>query len=322
MENKAHAFAAGIFVVAVLALLVTLAFWLKRDSGDRLVYELSSSEGVTGLQPQANVRYKGVMVGRVTAIELDPVVTGHVLLHIAVDAGTPITKTTFASLAFQGVTGLAFIQLDDVPGAHEPLETSAQNPARIPIRPSLMSRLSDQGANLLAQVELTAKRLNALLTHDNQKKVLQSVEHIGQAGLAISQLSRQVEKVLGTQMSAVNLGALAHETQTTLKGLQATGDAVKQSAQAFKTLAERMNAPGGAMDAVTRSADAFVATGRTLNTSLVPRINRSTDDAARTLRQVGDFADVLGDNPQSLLFGRGAIAPGPGEAGFVAPAAP
>lgn len=315
MENKAHAFAAGIFVVAVFAMLVTLAFWLKRDSGDRLVYEISSSEGVTGLQPQANVRYKGVLVGRVTSIELDTEVTGHVLLRIAVDTGTPVTRTTFASLAFQGVTGLAFIQLDDVPGAREPLLTNAQNPARIPIRPSLMSRLSDQGTQLLGQIELTTKRLNALLTHDNQKKLLQSVVHLGQAGLAISQLSQRAEQVLGKQVSAVNMGALAHEAQTTLKGLQAT-------AQAFKTLAERANAPGGAMDAVTRSADVFVATGRTFHTSVVPRINRSADDAARTVRQVGEFADVLGDNPQSLLWGRGAIPPGPGEAGFVAPAAP
>lgn len=315
MENKAHAIAAGIFVVAVFALLVMLAFWLKRDSGDRQVFELSSSEGVTGLQPQANVRYKGVMVGRVTAIGLDPDVTGNVLVRIAVDTGTPVTRTTFASLAFQGVTGLAFIQLDDVPGAREPLSTNAESPARIPIRPSLMSRLSDQGTHLLGQIELTTKRLNALLTPDNQKKLLQSVVNLGQAGLAISQLSQRAEQVLGKQMSTVNLGALAHETQTTLKGLQAT-------TLAFKTLAERMNAPGGAMEAVTRSADMFVATGHTLNAGLVPRINRSTDDAARTLRQVGEFADVLGDNPQSLLWGRGAIVPGPGEAGFVAPTAP
>ena len=35
MENKAHAMAAGIFVVLVTALLVGLAAWLTRDTGIR-----------------------------------------------------------------------------------------------------------------------------------------------------------------------------------------------------------------------------------------------------------------------------------------------
>ena len=49
MENKAHALAAGIFVVAVAALLVALAAWLARDTGERDVYEISTRETVTGL---------------------------------------------------------------------------------------------------------------------------------------------------------------------------------------------------------------------------------------------------------------------------------
>ena len=46
------------------------------------------------------------------------------------------------------------------------------------------------------------------------------------------------------------------------------------------------------------------------------------DDATRTARQLGRTAANLHENPQSLLFGTGAVPPGPGEPGFVAPAAP
>ena len=42
MENKAHALAAGIFVIAVAALLAGLAMWLTRGQPDYRVYELSS----------------------------------------------------------------------------------------------------------------------------------------------------------------------------------------------------------------------------------------------------------------------------------------
>jgi len=113
MENKSHALAAGAFVLVITALLVALAVWLTRDSSVHRIYELSSSEAVTGLQAQASVRFKGVNIGKVTAIGLDPQVPGHVLIRIAIDDQAPITESTFATLRFQGVTGLAFLQLDD-----------------------------------------------------------------------------------------------------------------------------------------------------------------------------------------------------------------
>ena len=62
MENKSHALAAGTFVLVVVALLTALVVWLTRDTTEQRIFEISSAEGVTGLQPQAGVRYKGVLL--------------------------------------------------------------------------------------------------------------------------------------------------------------------------------------------------------------------------------------------------------------------
>ena len=80
MENKSHALAAGIFVLVVAAMLAGLAVWLTRDNANYEQYELSTRDGVSGLQPQAAVRYKGVAVGKVTRIGFDPQVNGNVLI--------------------------------------------------------------------------------------------------------------------------------------------------------------------------------------------------------------------------------------------------
>ena len=104
MENKAHAFAAGMFVILVSALLVALAAWLTRDTGVRRVYEISSQEPVTGLQPQAAVRFRGVAVGKVAAIGFDPQTPGNILIRLALEdsavgaasaraAGLPVVVT-------------------------------------------------------------------------------------------------------------------------------------------------------------------------------------------------------------------------------------
>jgi phospholipid/cholesterol/gamma-HCH transport system substrate-binding protein len=325
MENKSHAFAAGAFVLAIAALLVAMAAWLMRDTSEQRVYEISSKDGVTGLQPQAGVRYKGVLVGRVSSIALDTQTRGNVLLRIAVNETAPITTSTFASLGFQGVTGLAFVQLDDAAEGSPLLATSAAQAARIPMRPGMMSRFTSQGGQLLDQLEQAGQRANALLATDNQKNLMAAINNLGQAAASINKLTQRADQMLATD--AMNLPRVVAQADATLKSVQATSerlgasaDAMRTSATEFKRTTTRMNEPGGTLDKIAQGTEALVTTGQALNATLVPRLNRTADDAARTARQVGRVADTLGDSPQSLLLGKGASQPGPGEPGFVAPA--
>ncbi len=316
MENKSHALAAGTFVLVVLALLVALAFWLTRDTGLQQVYELSSEEAVTGLQPQASVRFKGVNVGKVTAIGFDPLAGGHVLIRIAIDEQAPITQSTFASLGFQGVTGLAFVQLDDSGESKVKLSGNDNPPKRIPMRSGLISKLSGQGERILSQVEETSRRVNLLLAADNQKSLMTAIDAIGQAAGNINQFSAQAGKVLPQ---------LAQDTTATLKTMQATSERVgdsadeaRASARAFRTVTERMNQPGGTLDQLSLGVETLVATGQTLNAATLPRLDHAVDDAARAARNVSRAVNSVNDNPQSLLLGHTPVPPGPGEPGFSA----
>ncbi len=318
MENKSHAIGAGAFVLVVAALLVAMAAWLTRDTGEHRLFEISSREGVTGLQRQAGVRYKGVTVGRVQSIALDPDTVGNVRIRIGVDDSAPITKSTFASLGFQGVTGLAFIQLDDAGESKEPLVSTGDTLARIPMRPGLMSRLTDQGGGLLIKLDDATQRVNQLLAPDNQKKLMDAVDNLGQAAANISQFAKRADQA--------NLPALSKEAFVTLKGLRETSDrlgdsadSVRTSADAFKVMSKRMTESGGTLDDISQGSETLQAAGQTLTSTLVPRLNRTADDTARTVRQLGRAVDAVGDNPQSLLLGSGAAAPGPGEPGFAAP---
>ena len=318
MENKSHALAAGAFVVLVAALLVALAAWLSRDSGRHRIFEIASREGVTGLQEQAPVRYKGVKVGRVLSIELDGESRGQILLRLAVNSDAPITTTTYATLGLQGVTGLAFVQLDDDGKGSAELDTHDDQPSRIPLRANLLSRLSDQGAGLLGQIAEGAEKANQLLEPRNQKALMEAVQNIGKAAQSVDSLARQWQDA--------RLGALGQQAGNTLVALQATlakvdksADAVGDSADAFALATNRMTAPGGTLDQLGRAADTLSASGQNLNTGLLPRLNRATDDAAHTVRRAGQVAERIQSNPQSLILGDGVTAPGPGEPGFTPP---
>lgn len=327
MENKSHAFAAGAFVLLVAALVAVLAFWLTRDTSVQREYEIASREGVTGLQPQASVRYKGVTVGRVTDIALDRNLPGNVLVRIAVNDTVPMTLSTFATLGFQGVTGLAFVQLDDTGTSTEPLVSRASEPlARIPMRAGMISRLTDQGTQLLGQLDQASQRVNGLLSPDNQKELMDAIRQLGQAAASVQQLSRRAEQVLAPAPGQTGLPQLMQQANGVLQSMQETSqrlggsaESVKASADEFKRMSARMNAPGGTLDKIAEGADALVATGATLNATLVPRLNRTAADATRVVRQVGRAVDTVNDNPKSLFLGKEGAAPGPGERGFVAP---
>jgi len=323
MENKSHAIAAGTFVLLMVGLLIAMALWLTRDTSQQRPYEISSKEGVTGLQPQAGVRYKGVTVGRVTAINLDAQTPGNVLVRIAVNDNAPITAGTYASLGFQGVTGLAFIQLDDTGASPAALATTMSHPARIPMRPGLVSRLTEQGSALLTQLAEASKRMNDLLAPENQQTLTTAVTHLGQAAASIQRLSRDADQVLtgtGPQGSA-SLPKMAAQVDATFKSMQSTSERLKETAAIVNTSAEnfrrtttRMNEPGGTLDRIARSTEALTNATTTLNATLLPNLNR-------TVRLTNRAVEDLAEQPQSLIFGRAGAAPGPGESGFVAPAA-
>lgn len=317
MENKSHALAAGTFVLLLLTLLAAMAIWLTRDSRQLRVFELTSKEAVNGLQPQATVRFKGVNVGKVTAISLDPKNAGQVLVRIAVNDLAPLTASSFATLGFQGVTGLAFVQLDDAGQSQVPLETSARNPARIPMRPGLLSKLSDQGAQILSQLEETTRRVNLLLAPVNQQSLMSAIASLDQAAQSIRNVSNESSKFLPQ---------LVQDANSTLKIIKDTSvrvgesaDEARRSARAFRTVTERMNAPDGTLDQITASSNTLNSTGQNLNSATLPRVNRTLDEAVRATRQISRAAGAVGDNPQSLIFGNGPVAPGPGEPGFSAP---
>ncbi len=306
MENKAHALAAGAFVLLVAVLLVALAVWLTRESGSIRSYEVSTRDAVTGLQSQASVRFRGVKIGKVANIGFDPQVPGQVLVRIDVVADAPITRSTYASLGYQGLTGIAFVQLDDSGESREPLAVAGGQAPRIPMRPGLMDQWSRQGERLLGQLEETTRRVNQLLAPENQRALRRSIDVLGEAAAAVPPAMQEARvSFQAMRESANSVGASAEQ--------------VRKTADHYARLAQRLQQPGGTLDQLQQGVGALVSAGQSMQQSSLPRLNRTLDEAGRSVRQVGRAAATLDDNPQALIYGPALALPGPGEPGFVVP---
>lgn len=321
MENKSHALAAGLFVLAVTALLVAMTLWLTRDVANTVPYEMTSTEAVTGLQVQAPVRYKGVAVGKVTRIGFDPQQRSRVLVGLAISPDTPITTSTYASLAFQGVTGLSFVQLDDDGSSSALPDLGPSGVPRIPLRPSALGQITDQASGLIDKIDQTTDRINQLLGPDNQAALARALHEVGEAAAQANALLQSLQHSVqtGIDPALARVPSLLDQAGSTL---QTTEAATAQARLAMEQLSEviaearqslqRLSGEGGMLERMDEGAS--TVTGTTL-----PRIQNLTDDAARTIRRLDRLVGTLSDNPQVLLFGSGSIDPGPGEAGFEPP---
>ena len=330
MENKSHALAAGIFVAALSVLLLALAAWLTRDTGQRDIYEISTRETVTGLQPQAPVRYRGVDIGKVSAIGFDSKTPGNVLIQLEVDAAAPITSETFATLGFQGVTGLAFVQLDDSGKQATKLVPNETTPPRIPLRPGLLAKLQDKGEKILDQVEQATAKINQVLADPNQKRLAAALENmgqaatsLGQAATSVSQFSSNTTAILNAQLGPdrVNIPAVVKNLDVALTSLRGTSDAARVAVTEIGKTAQRLNVKDGPVDRLAEGAEGLAHAADSFNAATLPRINRVTEETSRAVRQLSRTVIGINDNPQSLIFGAGPTQPGPGETGFTPPGA-
>src|SRR4051794_19697240 len=106
METRGSHVLVGSFVLVMLALVFVAVIWLGRGelAREQVFYDIYFTGSVTGLNTGAPVRFSGVQIGRVDAIDIDPGNIERVRVTIQVDRPDVIRADAVASLELQGVT--------------------------------------------------------------------------------------------------------------------------------------------------------------------------------------------------------------------------
>ena len=292
MENRAHALAAGVFTLLLAVALVAAGLWFRRDAIRFTQYTVATTGSVSGLKAEAAVRYRGVDVGRVESIRIEPGLSGRIQIRIGVQEDTPVTRSTYAQLGYQGVTGLAFVSLNDDGTSNELLKPGAGEPPRIEMRPSIF----DSSLDLVAAVRELSSRMNELLSAENRGLVTKMLGSIERASRQTAELAERL------QPGAREFPALLADARGTLADI----------AKLSRKLEER----SAAFDRMAGSLDDVGAAARSFNDETLPRFNALVDQLQRDTRALDRVLNALGENPQSFVFGAQRGKPGPGESGF------
>lgn len=309
MENKSHALAAGIFTIIFGIAAAVAIWWLGQSEASTTTYLLETRGNVSGLNVEAQVRYRGIRAGKVESIETDDADPRVILVRISVDDRFKLTKGSTAELGYQGVTGLAYVQIEDKGTSAELLVGKDGEPARIALKASLLEMLGERAGDIVTQISTVSVRINKLLDEKNVQNLSRTLDNLATASDSLR------------EMPAIVASAREALSENNLKNLRQILAHVEKTAGESAPLATEMRELVKTMTSLSQRFDHLAAgSGNEFATVTLPQANTLMRELSTSSRQLSRVLDGLESNPQMLLFGRGAIAPGPGEAGYSAPA--
>lgn len=174
-------FVVGLFVSIAITSFIAFVLWLTGRSGaeDMTRYSLMFERDVSGLAVGGPVKYMGVNIGSVVRMEI--MGDGTVLIRVDIEVleDTPVDSGTYASLAFQGITGVAVINLGSDPGKHEPLGlTPGIEYPVIPVRDVGFAALLSSAPKIMNKLDQLLSQANLLLGENNRESIARSLGNV------------------------------------------------------------------------------------------------------------------------------------------------
>lgn len=293
MESKVNFTLVGLFTLTLVAALIAILLWLGTGGRYNKIYDTYyayMNESVSGLNLNAPVKYRGVEVGDVRDITLDPANSERVRLLLKIERGTPVKEDSVAVLSTQGLTGIAYVELTG--GSLQSPLLKAKPGEKYPVihtGPSLMTRMDVALTGLLANVSRVSDNINAVLDEDNRRAFKDSLAQID-----------AVTRVLAARSASIEAG------------VNNAAKTLEHTARASADLGGLIERAGRSAEAVERLANETSRTAATVPGTLqgIQLLVNDLRELSASLRRV---SDQLERNPNTLLFGKPQPEPGPGE---------
>lgn len=323
MENRLSYIFVGAFIFVLLIGGVASILWLGNysDKGNYKFYHISTKESVSGLNDKAPVKFKGVQIGEVRSVAINPKNAEEVLVTIRVQDSAPIKEDTYAVLEAQGITGLSFIQLAGGTNDAKELKTGAkpEEYGYIPSQPSTFSRLDRTITSLSQKAETIFERTNELMNDKN----LKNIETIIENSAKITELTKNTLANIESHNKEIH--QLLQEGIRLEKAAIEASNSVKNASNSFS---DAINNTG--IDTMNNVRDASQSVKKVmgeLNTkvdagafdinimvkeNLAP-LQNSLNELQVLMNETRGLVTNLKDSPSDLLFKSETISPAPHE---------
>lgn len=294
METRANYVLVGSSVLAAIISIVVFVFWLGRAelSQQEVTYYTYFTGSVAGLTNGTPVRYRGVPIGKVGNIEIDPQNVEQIRVTLQLKPDAPIKIDTIASLEMAGITGGSYVELSGGTQTSPPL--LPKEPGAIPVIQSKSSGLQsviDDAPKLLGKLNELADNANKILSADNTKAISEAIAHLRSLTANLDALGPDARQTVANINGLT--GNLNKQLPQIMDSLHEDTASVRQAADGFNKVATNLDGLIAENRAPIRD---FAGNGLSEITALVSNLHTLTE----TLNRV---VDRLDRDPQRYLFG-------------------
>jgi phospholipid/cholesterol/gamma-HCH transport system substrate-binding protein len=300
MEREANYTAVGAFVLLVATMAALFVYWYagSADARDYKRYEIYFQGSVSGLNRGSTVRYLGVEVGRVVTIRIDKRAADRVQVIADIDAETPISDDTLASLSLQGVTGLLYIdllahgdskrKLEPVPSEQYPVIDSVQSNFDL-----FLASLPDVVGHAGDLIDRAAR----VLSDENVAAFSATMKNIEKSSETLPQAMRDASAVVAElKASLVDVRAAAAGARSLV---ETAGPDLAVASERLRRISENLAATTSNLDKLMTEHREDL--GLFLRDSL-PEMERLLRDSRQAAQEFRELSRSLKADPSQLLY--------------------
>jgi len=319
MNNRVNYTIVGLLVLFGLSLMVGFTYWLLKPAVDDEVkkYYIHFDESVLGLNIDAPVKFRGISVGKVTRLRINPKNSEQVEVLITILKSTPVKSTTAAKLTSQGITGLSYINLSLGDNGAEPLKL--QEGYEYPVIktvPSLFIKLEESFGSVSENLSNTLVKTQQLLNDNNQEQISLLLKRT--AGF-MDRMERLLsdETIKHFQSSIVNFNNTTKKIDKMMPKIEhfidksvAWEDKISGS---FNSIMNSYLGIKSSMDEFKRAVSSGEFNLKEITNDVVPTLNNTLIEMQHLMIRLEGTLNQYERSPGDILFKQEEIKTGPGE---------
>jgi phospholipid/cholesterol/gamma-HCH transport system substrate-binding protein len=317
MENRVSYIVVGIFVFVLGLLAMGFVLWLGKYANNEVYayYKVITKESVSGLNPKAPVKLRGVIVGEVKDIYISRENSEDVVVLIQVKEGTPIKEDTYALISLQGITGLSYIELDGGSKNSPLLKTSKKKHGIIYTKSSMLKRVDETLSDIGKKTKQVLDKTQNVMSDKNLKNLEHILYNLANATkslnktlVMINNKEKKYDKILEGAYNAEKSAIEAFDKISKMAEIWSkSGD---------RTLAKMSNASDTTarvmMSLDNKLKDGSLDLDIIIRENLLP-VQNNLEDLRTLMNEFQELIEELKNSPSDLIFKKSDIDLAPNE---------
>lgn len=307
MQTKINFFKIGTFVIVLFVLMLIFIFWLgkyafvvtKQDA-----YTIYFKESVSGLNIDSPVKFKGVQVGKVENISINPKNSEEIKIKISVIENTPIKKDNYATLGTLGLTGLKYIELKGGSKNSNLIQENKYNERVINSKISVLANLENSSKDISKQLTQLLIQTRILFSNENINNFSKLLDASKQTAINTQEITQYIinnENKLTQILN--NLNDLSITSKSSFNNMSDSANSVKESALKVMELSQKV------LNEVEKGSFDL----KTISQSTIDNFNNVLNQFENSLIKSEELIEQLKENPSDILFKNNKQKLGPGE---------